>query len=199
LADALLDSEGNLDNPSEMDAMRGTNFVGGLRWLREQGLEARYLASLPTDLHEAVLLAEASAWVPMPVVLAHYEALDALDLSFERRIEFGAAVSRTINGVVLTTIARLAGSAGLSPLTPLSRAAKLFARNYRGGAVAVYQTAPTEARFEVQGAPMASSPCHRDNILGALIDGSRPFADDVRVTEIVPKRTARSYAFRLRW
>lgn len=199
MADELLDSEGDLSNPSRMDAMRGTNFVAGLRWLREQGLEQRYMASLTPADRDSVVVVEATAWAPMPLVLAHYEALDALALTFEQRVEFGASVSRNINGVVLTTIARLAGKAGLTPLTPLSRAAKLFARNYRGGAVAVYKVAPNEARFEVHGAPMAVSACHRDNILGAFLDGARPFAADARVTEIVAKRTATSYALRVRW
>jgi hypothetical protein len=197
--DELLDSEGDLDKPSLMDAMRGTNFVAGRRWLREQGLEPRYLESLTSPVREAVQVVEASAWVPMSIVLPHYESLDALALTFEQRIEFGASVSQHINGVVLTTIARLAGRAGLTPLTPLSRAAKLFARNYRGGAIGVYRTAPHEARVEILGAPMAVSACHRDNILGAFVDGARAFADDVRVTEIATKRTATSYALRIRW
>jgi hypothetical protein len=66
-------------------------------------------------------------------------------------------------------------------------------------AIAVYKTASNEARLEVHGAPMAVSACHRDNILGAFVDGARPFADDVRVTEIATKRTATSYALRIRW
>lgn len=199
MTDELLDSEGDLANPSQIDAMRGTNFLAGRRWLREQGLERRYLQSLSPAIREAILVVEASAWVPMDVVLPHYVALDALELTFDQRVEFGANVSRSINGVVLTTIARLAGRVGLTPLTPLSRAAKLFARNYRGGAAAVYKTAPTEARFEVHGAPMAVSTCHRDNVLGAFLDGARPFASDVRVTEILARRTADTYALRIRW
>jgi hypothetical protein len=199
VAEQLLDSEGDLAHPSTMDGMRGTNFIAGRRWLRDHGLEARYLDALPSSTREAVLAAEASAWVPMSITLPHYVALDALALSFELRLEMGASISRSINGVVLTTIARLAGSAGLSPLTPLSRAAKLFARNFRGGAVGVFQTAPTEARFEVHGAPVAVSACHRDNLLGALLDGARPFAADVRVTELTTRRTPTSYAFRMRW
>jgi len=195
----LLDSEGDLARPSTMDGMRGTNFIAGRRWLRENELETRYVDGLPAGSREAVLAAEAAAWLPMSLALAHYVALDALELSFDQRLELGASTSRSINGVVLTTIARLAGRAGLSPLTPLSRAAKLFARNFRGGAVGVFQTAPTEARFEVHGAPVAVSTCHRDNLLGALLDGARPFAADVRVTELSARRTPTSYAFRMRW
>jgi hypothetical protein len=199
VADELLDSEGDLARPTLIDAMRGTNFLSGRRWLREQGLEARYLDALPPAVREAVLAADASAWIPMHIVLPHYVALDSLELTFEQRVELGASVSRNINGVVLTTIARLAGRAGLTPLTPLARAAKLFARNYRGGAAAVYRTGMSEARFEVHGAPMAPSTCHRDNVLAAFLDGARPFARDVRVTEIAAMRSATSYALRVRW
>ena len=182
-----------------MDAMRGTNFIAGRRWLRERGLEARYLELLPPDVRPTVLAVDATMWVPIDVAVPHYAALDGLGLSHEQRLQLGADVSTQINGVVLSTIARLAGRAGLSPLTPLSRAAKLFARNFRGGAVAVYQTAPREARFEVKGAPMATSANHRDNLCGALIEGSRPFAPRVQVQEILSMRSATTYAFQLRW
>ena len=95
-----------------MDGMRGTNFIAGRRWLRDQGLEARYLGALTVAVREAITGVGASAWLPMSVALPHYEALDALGLSFEQRVEFGASVSRNVNGVVLNTIARLAGTVG---------------------------------------------------------------------------------------
>jgi hypothetical protein len=199
VADELIDFEGNLRDPSLCDAMRGTNFIVGRRWLGDHGLEQMYLDALAPPVREHVLGAVASEWVPMDIVLAHYVSLDALPLSHEQRIELGASVSRTINGVVLATIARLAGTMGLSPFVPLARAAKLFARNYRGGAVAVYKVGPNEARFEVLGAPMAISSCHRENVEGALFDGARPFAAHLRVTEIASRRTSLSYAYRLRW
>lgn len=195
----VLDSEGNLDAPSMMDAMRGSILVMALKWLRTEGLEERYLAALAPDARRALLAADVSSWVPMETTLAHYAALDSLGLSLERRIEYGASVSRSVNGVVLSTVARLAGSVGLSPFTPLARSAKLFARGYRGGAVAATKTGASEARFDVLGCPLASSPCFRDNIAGALLDGSRPFAPHVVVSEITLRRTSTSYAFRIRW
>jgi hypothetical protein len=182
-----------------MDAMRGTNFVAGLRWLREQGLQERYLSALrPTD-RASVLSVQATEWVPMALVMTHYAALDALELDANQMIDFGASVSRNINGVVLSTIASLAGRVGLSPLVPLKRAAKIFARNFRGGAVGIYQTGATEARVDVLGAPMATSATHRGTIVGGFLDGARPFAANVRANEISAQRTARSYAIRLRW
>lgn len=182
-----------------MTGMRGTNFVAGRRWLREHGLDARYLDAMSAETRSSVLAAAASDWLPIDVALGHYAALDSLELSLDQRLDLGASASRSLNGVVLTTIARLAGRTGLSPLVPLSRAAKLFARNFRGGAVAAFRTAPNEARFEVRGAPIAVSACHRDNLVGALADGARPFASDVRVNELAQERTPSSYAIRLRW
>lgn len=199
LTELLLDGVGDPRSPTPMDGMRGTNFIAGRRWLRERGLEAPYLERLPGEVREVIVAIDAMAWAPMTIALPHYAALDALELSYEQRLQLGADVSTQINGVVLSTIARLAGRVGLSPLTPLSRAAKLFARNFRGGAVAVYQITTSEARFEVKGAPMATSASHRDNLCGALIEGSRPFAPRVQVQEIVSMRSATAYAFQLRW
>lgn len=195
----LLDSEGDLARPAPMTAMRGTNFVAGLRWLRERGLDARYLDALTPEMRAAVVAAGATDWVPMHVVLAHYVAFDSLGLTAEQRYDLGASASRSINGVVLTTIARLAGRTGLSPLVPLARAAKIFARNYQGGAVGVFRTGTSEARFDVRGTPLASSACHRDSLVGALVDGARPFATDPKVHEIANERTRTSYVIRIRW
>lgn len=195
----LLDVEGDLARPVTMSGMRGTNFIAGRRWLREQDLETRYLDAMRSDVRAAVLSAGATDWLSMDVALDHYAALDGLGLSREQRLDLGASASRSINGVVLTTIARLAGRTGLSPIVPLSRAAKLFARNFRDGAVAVVRTGPSEARFEVYGAPVAVSECHRDNLVGALADGARPFAADAKVAELVDERTSSSYVIRLRW
>ena len=197
--DALLDSEGDLGSPTLMDAMRGTNFVAGWRWLREQGLEARYLSAFSDRDRASVRAVQATEWVPMALVMAHYAALDALELDANQMIEFGASVSRNINGVVLSTIASLAGRVGLSPLVPLKRAAKIFARNFRGGAVGIYQTGTNEARVDVLGAPMATSATHRGTIVGGFLDGARPFASSVRANEMSGQRTATSYAIRLRW
>ncbi len=199
MADELLDYEGDLASPSLMDAMRGTNFVAGRRWLREQGLESRYFAALPDDARASVLAVQATEWVPMALVMTHYGALDTLELSPAREIEFGANVSRNINGTVLSTVASLAGRVGLSPLVPLKRAAKIFARNFRGGAVGIYRTGPREARIDVLGAPMATSSTHRGTIVGGFLDGARPFASGVWAAEIASQRTPTSYAIRLRW
>lgn len=199
VSDVLLDSEGDLARPVAVDAMRGTNVVVGLGWLRERALEERYLVALGQEMRNAILSVGAMDWVPLPIVEAHYAGLDSLGLSFDDRLELGASASRHVNGVVLRTIIQLAGKLGVSPFTPLARAAKLFARNFRGGAVAAYKVGPTEARFEVLANSLAASACHRDNLQGALLDGTRPFASDVRVTEIVAKRSRSSYAFRIKW
>lgn len=199
LSNDVLDSEGNLDAPSMMDAMRGSILIVALKWLRAQRLEEAYLAALPAHAKQTLLAADVTTWIPMDVTLIHYAVLDSLGLSLEQRIEYGASVSRSVNGVILSTVARLAGSVGLSPFTPLGRSAKLFARGYRGGAVAAIKTGPSEARFEVLGCPIAHSACFRDNIAGALLDGSRPFAAHVVVSEITARRTSTSYAFRIRW
>lgn len=199
MGEELLDSAGDLKAPRAMDAMRGTNFIAGRRWLRDHDLELRYLSALPAAARSAIELMDAADWAPMEVVIVHYAALDSLETTYEERLALGGWVSGHINGVVLSTVARLAGSVGLSPFVPLSRAAKLFARNFRHGAAAAYKVGPTEARFEVHGCPMASSVSHRDHLLGALLHGAKPFAADVHVSELSARRTATSYALRLKW
>ncbi len=195
----LIDSAGDLAAPRTMDAMRGTNFVAGRRWLRDHALEERYLDAMTADVRHAITMLDAADWAPMSVVMPHYAALDALGMSHEARLALGGWVSGHINGVVLSTIARLAGGVGLSPFVPLSRAAKLFARNFRHGAVGVYKIGAAEARMEVLGCPMAASISHREHVVGALAHGAEPFASHVQVIELSAARTASSYAIRVKW
>lgn len=199
MPDELIDSEGDLRAPREADAMRGTILVSTFRWLRERDLEDKYRAALEPETRDALYETSATEWVPMSRALAHYDALDAMSLPHELCVTLGGDVSHAINGVFLNTVARLAGNLGATPFTPLARAAKVYARNFRGGAIGVFRVAETEARFEVRGAPMARSRVHRDTIEGSLLDGIRPFAAGAKVSEIVNARSPTSYAYRARW
>jgi hypothetical protein len=199
MAEELIDSEGDLRAPRDVDAMRGTILVSTFRWLRERDLETRYREALDPAARPVLLETAAADWVPIALGLAHYDALDSLALSHDVCIALGADVSHTINGVFLNTVARLAGTLGATPFTPLARAAKVYARNFRGGAIAVSRVADTEARFEVRGAPMARSRVHRDTIEGSLLDGCLPFAANAKVSEIIASRSPTSYAYRIRW
>jgi hypothetical protein len=199
MTEELLDAEGDLRAPREVDAMRGTIIVSTFRWLRERDLEQRYREALEPSARTTLFEASAMDWIPMSFGLAHYAALDAMSLSHELCIALGGDVSHAINGAFLNTVARLAGNLGASPFTPLARAAKVYARNFRGGAIAVFRVAPNEARFEVRGAPMARSRVHCDTIEGSLLDGCAPFASTAKVSEITASKSPTSYAYRIRW
>ena len=56
----LLDVEGDLARPVTMSGMRGTNFIAGRRWLRERGLEARYLDAMRPKTSSAAELNSAA-------------------------------------------------------------------------------------------------------------------------------------------
>ncbi len=80
-------------------------------------------------------------------------------------------MARSLNGVLLNTLAKLAGTVGASPVASLSRASKMFAPAYRGGATRVARVAEAEAWFEIRETPLAPFVSHRDSIVGAVRDG----------------------------
>lgn len=195
----LLDSEGNASSPSAVEGLRGAVLRTTIRWLIDHHYGDRYHAALLPKLRERFEHVVASDWVALDEVHAHYGAVESLNLSDDAVRGMGGDVSDTVNGIVLGTIARLAGSAGASPLLPLGRGAKLFARSFRGGATAIHRTGAREARFETFGQPFASVRIHRLTVEGAFVRGLTPFASTVRVSEIAARRTERSYALRIFW
>ncbi|CAN5159776.1 hypothetical protein BH09MYX1_BH09MYX1_07080 [soil metagenome] len=195
----LIDSEGNLASPGTVDAVRGSVVLITIRWIQEHGSGERYRARLPEATRNVFDHAVASDWLSVPHVTEHYRAIESLEMADDRVRLMGGDVSDSVNGVVVKTIARLAGKAGASPSLPLSRSAKLFARSFRGGAAAAYAVSPREVRFEVHGSPFAVWRVHRLTLEGALLHGLLPFARTVRVNEIPPRRTPSSYALRIVW
>jgi hypothetical protein len=174
-------------------------FAATRSWLKARSLEDDYLRRLPDDTRKAIVDSVASQWVPLEHAVAHYRTLEAMSLSHDTCVKLGGEVSRSINGIVLGTLGRLAGGLGASPTIPLGRSAKLFARNFRGGVVRVHRVADTEVRFEVSHCPLATSSAHRDTVEGSLLDNVQAFASSVRVREMTERRTPTSYAFRIRW
>ncbi len=195
----LIDSEGDLASPRAVDAMRGALLLMTNRWIADHGDGARYRERLSPAARDAFAHATASEWIALVHVIEHYRSLDQLELSDDVIRGLGAVVSDSVNGIFVKTVARLAGTAGASPMLALGRSAKIFARSYRGGAAAAYRTGEREVRFEGYGIPFASSRFHRAAMEGAMRGGLVPFARTVRVTEIAGRRTESSYAFRISW
>lgn len=181
-----------------VDAVRAFVFLSGLRWMEKNGHGERFRGLLGPDLRKAVESFTATDWVPLETALRAYAACDALALSMDEQIEVGRFVSRANNGIVMETLTRLAGRFA-SPWIALGHVDRVWQRNNRGGAVAVYKLGPRLARLEFWQVPLARSPFFVTSMRGAIAAGVDAFCERLVVSEIPEQTTPEGFALRLAW
>jgi hypothetical protein len=182
-----------------LDAVRGFVFLSGQKWLTERGLLERHQALLPDTLRKRLGSATAADWISLDYSLELYRACDGLELTTDEQIELGRYVSRANNGIVIRTLANLAGRIGVSPWVALRSADRVWLRNNRGGGIAVYKLGERSARIEFWQVPLAQSPFFVTSMRGAIAVGIEDFCDKVVVSELPDYLGAEGFALRLVW
>lgn len=182
-----------------LDAVRGFVFLSGQKWMAERGLLDRHQALLPAALRDRLGTATATDWILLDDALEIYRACDQLKLSTDEQIELGRTVSRANNGIVIRTMANLAGRIGVSPWVALRSIDRVWQRNNRGGGIAVYKLAERVARLEFWQVPLAQSPFFVTSMRGAIASGLEDFADRLLVSDVPDLLTADGFALRLMW
>jgi len=136
--------------------VRGALLVSSLQTLRDLGYFPRYSAKLPAALHDSVVYALASSWLPTELAMAHYGACDAMELDDAELEGIGERVSARIMGTFVATLLRGTRMVGadLRPVLVLQQFHRLWDRLVLGGSCTVRQTGPKDAVIEVRGIPM---------------------------------------------
>ena len=178
-------------------AVRGSLLVIDWRWLRENGLLEKYAEGLGSS--RRILDATASAWVPFPLAMAHWRALDRLALSPATEHDIGKFLGEHVHNVVLSTLVRLAGKFGVTPWAALGQSHKLWMRSWKGGGMAVYRTAERTARVEILNAEVVQAHAFRNGVTGTIEAGIAPFCQKAVITERVEERTSTSIVLRVSW
>jgi hypothetical protein len=186
-------------NLRPLAAARGTILVLDWRALRGLGLYDRFSAALEPGDRDALAAVTAGSWVPLDLVLAHYRALDALDLDEAAMKGVGFEVANAVHGSFLTTLIRLAGKLGVSPWLALEQTYKLWVRSWEGGGVAVHRLGERLAEVTIVESPLCASRFYRTSMGGALSAAVAPFCRSPIVSELPGSRSPKSVAYRLAW
>lgn len=182
-----------------VSAVRGFVFLSGQKWLAEHGLQERHQALMSPKLRALSVSATATDWIPLEDALGIYAACDALNLTVDQQIELGRHVSRANNGIVIRTMANLAGKMGISPWVALRSVDRLWLRNNRGGGVAVYKVSERSARLEFWNVPLARSPFFVTSMRGAIAVGMEDFCERILIVDLPELLTPDGFALRLVW
>jgi hypothetical protein len=187
------------DAVAPLTAVRSTVVGSSILSLRARGHEARYLAALPPEHRDTMLYTPAGVWIPTDAVMAHYAACDSLELPAHEIMEIGGNVARTTQKSILAGILRLAKEVGVTPWALYEGCDKYWARSFQGSAISITKLGPKEARFEVAGCVLCSSPYWRTGLRGLLSAVSEPFAKKVYLRDVAPLTSATSCGFRISW
>jgi hypothetical protein len=183
-----------------VSAVRGTLIASSIMSLRTHGYYDRYVDHLPDAYRDRVLTAIATDWLGVDVVIAHYEACEALGLApqVQRTIgeEVGDRAQKTFFGFLIRS-ARTAG--GVTPWTAFGYVHRARERMYQGGDVCVVKVGPKEARLTCTGLPFLRIPYVRHGFIGVQAAALRLFASKVYVREIVELGTETSLVTAISW
>jgi hypothetical protein len=134
--------------------VRSTLISSSVQTLRENKLFDRYIANLPKQHHDTILLTMAPTWFPVALAMAHYRSCDSLELSEADLERIGESVSSRIMGTFLGTLIRSSRNVGATPLIPLRQYDRLWTRLMTGGSCIVVQTGQKDAVVQSIGVPM---------------------------------------------
>jgi hypothetical protein len=178
----------------------GSGISTSLSMLRERGHYATYLRELPAEHHAALLSVVAGEWIPIELALVHYRACDRMGLPSQEIIEMGEVSSSRLYSPAFVLAAKLMSRVGVTPWSVFRKLPESWARTLRGGsAVSVVKLGPKEARFELEGYPLAEIPYVRAGFIGVVRHPLGLFCRRVIVREVPGERRPNSAAYHASW
>jgi hypothetical protein len=178
---------------------RSSWLASSLRALRDRELVERYRVRLPAQFHPMVFESVAGVWLPIEVAIAHYRAIDALELPARAAFDMGREIQTHAQAAVVQVALRGAKLVGITPWTIFSHFRKLWDRTWSGGDFAIYKAGPKEAELEIVGWSIAPSPYVRHSMRGVLEGATEMFCTRVHVREVARKCVGTSLGYRFSW
>jgi hypothetical protein len=178
---------------------KSTWLTASIDGLKARGHYARYAELLAARHRETILHAIAGVWLPMEVAQAHYAACDALLLTQAEQVAMGREVLSRLRKTIFSLAFRAARDIGVTPWTLLKLLPAQFDREVRGGACGVFRVGPKDARIELIGFPLSSSPYTRAGLRGLAHGLCEPLCSKVYTQELRELCSATTIAYRVAW
>lgn len=164
--------------------VRSTLLSSSLQTIRELGHFDRYVALMPKDACETILLTLAPTWLPVALADIHYAACEGLGLSADETDLVGQAVATRFMGTFLQTFVRSSRNVGGSPWVPIKQYGRLWSRIWQGGGVFVTELGPKDALIESRGLPLAKYRYFSTAYMGVIRSAGLMFASTVYVRHV---------------
>ena len=155
-----------MERVSRIQHVRSTMLLSSRNALTLGGAFERYEANLSEATRAMLSEVVAGVWLPIELALDHYAACDALQISHATQHSLGRANADSIRGTLMGTVARIARTAGSTPVTILEQMPRFWARIFDGGSVTSVVRGPKEADIIVIADPVMRSEYFRHGLLG---------------------------------
>lgn len=179
--------------------VRSTGTVACLRLLDAQGLRARYDANLPAEHRQTVAEMVSGTWIEAAVALAHFRAVDMLELTPTALHALGTSAGEGVLRYQTSTLLRMSRELGINPWTVFPYAQRMWDRMCKGGDVTIERVGPKEVLTTLHHghAQLATSAYFRTMIRGTFHAGLLLWCTRGYVTEVPSPPT--TLVFREAW
>ena len=131
--------------------------VASREQLREAGRFADYEAFLTPRARTELQSVLVGSWQALALAEEHYAAIDRLDFSDSQVATLTLSAAEKLHGIFLSTLSKMVRSAGITPWSVAPMSGKIWSRMFVGGALAIGQAGPTDARIVLAGFPLIRS------------------------------------------
>lgn len=178
---------------------RSSWLASSLRAMRVREMLDDYRAHLPPRYHAPIFESVAGHWLPVEVAVAHYAAVDALNIPSRTAYEMGKEIQAFSHSALIGLAVRVAKTAGATPWTLFAQARKFWDRTWRGGDLAVYRLGPKEAEFHIVGWTIASSPYVHHAMRGIADGMAELVCTRVHTRDVPAKNSGTSLVLHVAW
>jgi hypothetical protein len=171
--------------------VRGIVLQGALAQFKAAGHLDDYMRHYPAEHAATLTQALASSWVPVDVVVAHYDTLERMALS-DAQIsgaaeQLGASLFDQLFATIVRAIRTAGGGAGI--WFGFKQTDRIWSRLYNGGACRILQVGPKDALYTISGLPNVNGRASRLSQCGFL-RGVMSISTKACVIRVVPSRTS---------
>ena len=146
--------------------VRSTLVQSSLKSLKAAGHFERWRALVEPAQRERIEQSIAPEWLPIDVVLAHYAACDALNLTPNELNLMVEQTAQRLNGTLMTALTASVRSAGFNPWLALPHFDRLHARLFQGGSAQFVRIGPKDLLIEWRGMSLYRSSYYRNGYCG---------------------------------
>jgi hypothetical protein len=184
---------------SPTHAMRGTVMINERAQLRAAGHFDLYAGRLSEPDRASLAAVVGQFWVPIDLVHAHFEAVDALNIPDADAYALSRTAGQKLHNVFVALGASFLQATGMNPWTAMPVFAKAWDRNFQGGAMGVQQMGPKEAHIVITSHPLIRHRFHRIGLRAHAAIYIELLATGADVSELSADADAGTMTLAARW